>query len=160
MKIPFLTGLLILGASLPPSFAAEKSASPAGSSPTGPAAEAPEWDKQFRGVTLPAVWQRAQAALAKIEAGLATKAYADVAVQAETIHLAAHALDDQVKLEDRERQKRLRGALSQAAKIADDVIEAAERKAPDELAEAFRRLSAAMRLAGMRLPKEITAAPK
>ena len=160
MKFRLVTALLTFGFASLTGFAAEKKPGPPSPSPSGQISNAPEWDKLFRGVALPAVWQSAQGALAKIDAALHTKSWPDIAEQAEKIHLAAHALDDQVKLGDIERQKRLRGALSQAAKIADDVIDAAEHKEPEKLAEALRRLNAAIRLAAMRLPKEITDAPK
>lgn len=163
MKIRVLTSLLIVGVAFGSftSFAAEKTPpTPASPPSASEVSGAPEWDKLYRGVALPAVWQSARAALANVDVGIKAKSYPEVAEQAERLHLAAHALEDQVKLGDVERQKRLAGALRQAAKIADDVIAAAEHKEAEKLAEAFRRLSAAMRLTAMRLPKEITNAAK
>ncbi len=160
MKFQLVTALLTFGFASFTGLAAEKKPSPQGPPSAGKSSDVNEWDKLFRGVALPAVWQSAQAALAKLDGALQAKNWQEVAEEAEKIHLAAHALDDQVKLGDIERQKRLRGALRQAAKIADDVIDAAEHKEPEKLAEAFRRLNAAMRLTALRLPKEIADAPK
>lgn len=123
-------------------------------------ADAPEWAGLFGGAALPVVWQSASAASEKIDAALAAKKLDGVADWAETIHLAAHALEDQIKIDDPERAKRLKGAFEQAAKIADDVLDAAHHNETEKAAEAQRRLKAALALAKARLPKEILAAPK
>jgi hypothetical protein len=120
----------------------------------------PEWAELFGGASLPVIWQSASAASEKIDAALATKKLEGVADWAETIHLATHALEDQIKIEDAERAKRLRGALEQAAKIADDVINAANHNEADKAADAQRRLKAALALAKTRMPKDILDAPK
>lgn len=120
----------------------------------------PEWAGLFGGASLPVVWQSAVAAAERIDAALAAKTAAGIAEWAETIHLAAHALEDQIKLDDAERAKRLKGALDQAAKIADAVIAGANRNDLDQAADAHRRLKAALALAKARLPKEILEAPK
>lgn len=120
----------------------------------------PEWAELFGGASLPVVWQSASAARDKIAAALEAKLFEGVADWAETIHLASHALEDQVKLDDPARQKRLAGALEQAAKIADEVLDAANHKEAEKLAESFRRMNAALKLAGSRLPKDIVDAPK
>lgn len=126
-----------------------------------PKENAPEWAELFGGASLPVVWQSARAAAEKIEAAIKTKRFDGVADWAETVHLAAHALEDQVKLDDGERQKRLNAALEQAAKIADDVLDAANHQEAEQLADSFRRMNAALRLAASRLPKEIVdAAPQ
>lgn len=121
---------------------------------------APEWAALFGGASLPVVWQSASAAAAKIDAAIRSKNFDGVADWAETVHLASHALEDQVKLGDAERQKRLNGALEQAAKIADDVLDAANHKEAEKLADSFRRMNAALKLAASRLPKEIVDAPQ
>ena len=121
--------------------------------------KAPEWAELFGGASLPVVWQSAGAAIVKIEAAVKARTFDGVADWAETVHLASHALEDQVKLDDVERQKRLNGAIEQSARIADEVIDAANHKEPEKLAESFRRMNAAMKLAAGRLPKEITSAP-
>jgi hypothetical protein len=120
----------------------------------------PEWAGLFGGASLPVVWQSASAAATHIAAAINAKKFEGVAEWAETVHLAAHALEDQVKLSDAEQQKRLKGALEQAAKIADDVIGAANQKEAEKLADSFRRMNAALKLAATRLPKEIVNAPK
>ena len=123
-------------------------------------AKAPEWAELFGGASLPVVWQSVSAASERIDAALAAKKLDGVADWAETIHLASHALDDQIKIADAERAKRLKGAFVQAAKIADDVINAANRNEADKAAEAQRRLKSALALAKSRMPKEILDAPK
>jgi hypothetical protein len=123
-------------------------------------ANAPEWAELFGGASLPVVWQSASAASEKIDAALAEKNLHGVADWAETIHLASHALDDQIKVDDAGLAKRLKAALQQAAKIADDVLDAANHNETDKAAEAQRRLKSALALAKARMPKEILDAPK
>ena len=118
----------------------------------------PEWAELFGDASLPAVWQSTTASIENISTALAAKKMDGVADWAETIHLASHALLDQVKLPDAERQKRLDGALKQAAKLADEVLDGANHHEPDQTAAAFKRLQAAITLAKARLPKEITEA--
>lgn len=121
----------------------------------------PEWAALFGDASLPVVWQSATAAADRINAALAAKKMDGVADWAETIHLAAHALSDQVKLPNAEAKKRLDAALSQAAKIADEVLDGAQHNETAKTAAAFKRLQAALTLAKTRLPKEITeAAPQ
>jgi hypothetical protein len=120
----------------------------------------PEWAELFGGASLPVVWQSASAASEKIDAALAARKFEGVAAWAETIHLASHALEDQVKVADVERAKRLKGAFEQAAKIADDVMQAANQNEPEKAADAQRRLKSALALAKSRMPKEILDAPK
>ncbi|MGH7960001.1 MAG: hypothetical protein ACREH8_23705, partial [Opitutaceae bacterium] len=72
--------------------------------------DAPEWAGLFGGASLPVVWQSASAANEKIAAAVAAKKLDGVADWAETIHLASHALEDQVKITDAERAKSPRGA--------------------------------------------------
>jgi hypothetical protein len=123
-------------------------------------ADAPEWAELFGGASLPVVWQSASAASEKIDAALAARKLDGIAEWAETIHLALHALDDQVRVEDPERAKRLRAAFRQGAKIADDVLNGANHNEADEAAEAQRRLKSALALAKLRMPKEILEAAK
>lgn len=123
------------------------------------AASQPEWAELFGDASLAVIWQSAWAASEKITAALADGKLAGIADWAETIHLAAHALVDQVKLEDSERTKRLHGALNQTAKIADDVLNHASHEAPDETAAAHQRLKSALALTKLRLPKAILEAP-
>lgn len=119
----------------------------------------PEWAELFGDAPLPVVWQSTTASLDRITAALSAKKMAGVADWAETVHLATHALIDQVKLPDAERKKRLDAALEQAAKLADAVLDGANHNEPDQTAAAFKRLQATITLAKARLPKEITDAP-
>jgi len=121
--------------------------------------EKPEWAELFGDVAPAVAWQSAQAAAERITSALAAGRTEGVADWAETIHLAAHALTDQVKLPDAERKRRLDGALLQAARLADQVLDAARRAEAEKLSEAFRRLRSALALSQGRLPAEITAAP-
>jgi hypothetical protein len=120
--------------------------------------EKSEWADVFGGASLPVVWQSMTASSERITAAIAAKKPDGIADWAETIHVAAHALIDQVKLPDAERKKRLDAALEQAAKLADEVSDAASHNEPDRMAEAFRRLRSALALAQSRLPKEVTEA--
>ena len=128
--------------------------------PTPPApAAAPEWAELFGGASQPAIWQSIEAAAAKVTAALAGGQTAGVAAWAETVHLGAHALVDQVKPEDPERAQRLHAVLEHAARLADEVIATAGRKEIDLAAAAHRRLQSALALARLRLPPAITNAP-
>jgi hypothetical protein len=119
----------------------------------------PEWAELFGDASLPVVWQSATASAENISKALAEKKLEGVSSWAETIHLASHALIDQVKIEDVEKKKRLISAFDQAAKIADEVLDAAQHNETEKAAASFKRLNAALTLAKSRLPKEITDAP-
>ncbi len=123
-------------------------------------AKVPEWAELFGGASLPVVWQSVSAASDKIDAALAAKKLDGVADWAETIHLGSHALEDQIKVDDAERAKRLKGAFDQASKIADDVLNAANHNELEKAVDAQRRLKSALTLAKARMPKEILDAPK
>lgn len=128
--------------------------------PTPPApAAAPEWAELFGGASQPAIWQSIEAAAAKVTAALAGGQTTGVAAWAETVHLGAHALVDQVKPEDPERAQRLHAVLEHAARLADEVIATAGRNEIDLAAAAHRRLLSALALARLRLPPTITQAP-
>jgi hypothetical protein len=120
--------------------------------------ETPEWAELFGDASLPIVWQSITASAEKITATVTTQKSEGVADWAETIHLAAHALIDQVELPDIGRKKRLDAALAQAAQLADEVLDAAQHDEIDHLAAAYKRLQSALLLAQSRLPKEITEA--
>lgn len=129
--------------------------------PAAPASpgEPSEWAGVFGGASLPAVWQSMSASADQITAAIAAKKSEGIPDWAETIHLGAHALIDQVKLPDAERKKRLDAALEQAAKLADEVMDGASHNEPDRTADSFRRLKSALLLAKSRLPKEVSDAP-
>ncbi len=148
--------LLVLFALAPVVGAA---ATPPAAPAAAPAEHPPEWAELFGGAALPVGWQSAEAARVKIDAAVQARSFDGIAAWAETIHLAAHALDDQVKLDDPERQRRLTGALVQAARLADEVLDAARHREAEKLGEAFRRLTSALKLAALRLPAEVVNAP-
>jgi hypothetical protein len=118
---------------------------------------APEWAEAFGEVPLPEVWHGLRAAETIIEAALAQRRLEGLAEPAETIHLAAHALMDQVRLPDANHQIRLAAALNQAAGLADEVLGHAADDQPDHAAASFRRLQSAINLARLRLPSSVTA---
>lgn len=152
----YLAGTLALTA-VSTSFAAQEKTAPPSeiAAKTNPA----EWAALFGGAPLPTVWQSARAAVEKIATALAAQDLFVVPPLAETAHLAAHALLDQVKLDDPERQKRLHATLAHAAQLADEVMAAARHNDSAKLGDAFPRLQAALQLAARRLPKEIVTAP-
>lgn len=152
-----LTAALVASILVPSTSRAQAAATPAQGSEN--AAAAPEWAELFGDAPVSVIWQSAWAASEKITAALADRKPAGIAGWAETIHLAAHALVDQVKLDDSERNNRLRGALNQTAKIADNVLAHASHEEPDETAAAHQRLKSALALARLRLPKAIIEAP-
>ncbi len=145
LLVSLFTAGLSLGASPPPV-------------PTAPAA-APEWAELFGGASLPVIWQSIEAAAAKANTALAAGRTTGVAAWAETVHLGAHALVDQIRPEDPERAKRLHAVLEHAARLADEVLAAAGRNEIDLAAAAHRRLQSALALARLRLPSAVTSAP-
>lgn len=114
-----------------------------------------EWSALFGEAPLPVVWRSATASRENIETALAAGKLDGVAAWAETIHLAAHALADQVKTPDEAAHKRLAAALAQAAKLADDVLDAAQHNNPRAATSSFTRLKSALTVAQSRLPAEL-----
>lgn len=117
-----------------------------------------EWAELFGDASLAVVWQSAAASAESIATAVAARKSDGVAAWAETIHLAAHALIDQVKMPEAARKQRLDAALGQAAKLADEVLDGAQHNELDQTAAAFKRLQSALALAKIRLPKEIVEA--
>lgn len=118
-------------------------------------ADKPEWHALFGDASLPVVWRSATASRDQIETALTAGKLDDVASRAETIHLAAHALADQVKTPDEATHQRLAAALAQAAKLADDVLDAAQHGNVRSATNAFSRLKSALTVAAGRLPAEV-----
>lgn len=135
--------------------AAAKSAPPAAHG----AKKQPEWAELFGDAPLPVVWQSSVAASEKIATALTAKNLSGIPDWAETVHLATHALADQVKLGDAEQQKRLRGALAQAAQMADIVMDSAYHNDAEKAASAYSRMKSALDVAKARFPKELVDAP-
>lgn len=120
--------------------------------------EEPEWAAVFGGATLPVVWHSLAAANERIAAALKNQQLDGVADWAETIHLAAHALMDQVEVPENDRKQRLDAALGQAARLADDVLDGAQHNDAPATSAAHRRLASAVALIKSRLPAEISEA--
>ena len=119
----------------------------------------PEWDALFGGAALPLVWQSATAASEKITAALAEKKLEGIPDWAETMHLASHALESQVKVDDPDRQATLADAFRLSARIADDIIAGARADDGARTTEAHNRLKLVLAIAQRYLPKEILNAP-
>lgn len=122
------------------------------------AKQPPEWAGLFGDAPLAVVWQSAQAASDKIAAALAEKKLDGIPDWAETIHLASHALQSQVKVSDVNRQADIADALRLSARIADDVTAAAWANDVDKTNTAYQRVKLALAIARRNLPKEITEA--
>lgn len=118
----------------------------------------PEWSALFGDAPLPVVWRSLTASRDNIETALAASKLDGVAAWAETIHLAAHALADQVKTADEAAHKRLASALAQAAKLADEVLDAAQHGNARSATNSFTRLKSALTVAQGRLPAELVEA--
>lgn len=118
----------------------------------------PEWAELFGGAPLPVVWHSLAASGERITVALKDQQLKGVADWAETVHLAAHALMDQVKVPEADRQQRLNAALRQAAKLADEVLDGAQHEDRQATSAAYRRLASALTLIKSRLPKDITEA--
>ncbi len=154
-----LTAFAALAASALACAAAEPPPRPKSPESAAPAEKKAEPSALFRGATKAALWQSAAAADERIAAALAAGKLDGVDLWAETIHLAAHAMEHRVTISDAERAKQLKDALSQASKIADLVLDGANHHDLDKTAGAHRRLRAALDQAKSLLPQEILDAP-
>jgi hypothetical protein len=135
-----------------PAFAAN---GPAANPATKKARQPPEWAGVFGDASLPVIWQSAQAADEKIAAVLKEKALARVPDWAETMHLASHALQAQVKVADPDQQGNLADACRVAARIADDVTAAAGANDVDQTNVAYHRMKLALNIAPRCLPPDL-----
>src|SRR5215212_4012212 len=133
-------------------------AQPAEKKQTDPTKKAPEWAGLFGDASLPVIWQSAAAASEKIAAALADKKLDGIPDWAETIHLASHALQSQVKIDDADRQANIADACRLSARIADDVTAAAWADDVTKTDAAYQRVKTALAIAQRNLPKEIVSA--
>jgi hypothetical protein len=115
----------------------------------------PEWAALFGDASLPLLWQSASAASAKIAAALADKKLDGIPDWAETIHLASHALQSQVKVSNADRQADLIDAFRLSARIADDVTAGAWAGDVTKTNDAYQQAKLALAIAQRSLPKEI-----
>jgi hypothetical protein len=123
------------------------------------AKQPPEWAGLFGDASLPVVWQSAAAASDKIAAAIADKKVDGIPDWAETIHLASHALQAQVKVADADKQANIADAFRLSARIADDVTAAAWAKDVEKTNTAYQRVKLALAIAHRSLPTEIVSAP-
>jgi hypothetical protein len=131
----------------------------AGGPSTKQTPEAPEWAALFGDASLVTIWQSATAALDKIDEAVVYKELEVIPDWAETIHLASHALQAQVKVQDPDRQADLIDAFRLSARIADDIIAGAEAKDFARTNTAYQRVKLALAIARRSMPKEILNAP-
>lgn len=117
-----------------------------------------DWPKLFGDASPALIWQSVLAATEKIEAAAAAKSMDGMKDWSKTAFFGLHALQEKVKQPDANRQKRLEAALTQAARIADSLVEAAYHKEADKVPAAMARLKSALQLIALRLPEEITSA--
>lgn len=118
-----------------------------------------DWPKLFNDASPALIWQSVLAATDKIEAAVAAKTLDGTKEWSKTAFLGLHALREKVKPLDANKQKRLEGALAQATRIADGLVEAAYHKELDKMPAATTRLRSALQLIALRLPEEVTTAP-
>lgn len=135
-------------------------ASPLAAAPDHAAADgAPaEWAALFGEAPLPVIWRSITDSRDRLETALAANKLDGVAAWAETIHLAAHALADQITLPDADAHRRLAAALTQAAQVADAVLDAAQHDESRRAATSFTRLKSALTVTQSRLPADLVAA--
>lgn len=119
----------------------------------------PEWAELFGGASLSTVWLSAEESAKRIDAALNQGNLEEVPGWAETIHLAAHALIDQVVVDDDGKRRRLHAALEHAAQLADDVLDGAQHAETSRSEQAFKRLSSALALAASRMPPAVVDGP-
>lgn len=119
----------------------------------------PEWAELFGDASLPTVWLSAGESAKRIKDALEQGTLKGVADWAETIHLAAHALIDQVIVDDAGKKRRLDAALEHAAILADEVLDGARHTETARTAQGFKRLDSALTLAGLRLPLAVREGP-
>lgn len=117
-----------------------------------------EWAALFGDAPLPVVWRSIIASRENIETAFAAGKLDGVPAWAETIHLAAHALADQIKLPDADAHRRLAAALTQAAQVAAAVLDAAQHDETRRAATSFTRLKSALTVTHGRLPADLVAA--
>ncbi len=156
MKTPRLLLVLVTLAATALAPAADQKAQSASSEK---AKKAPEWADLFGDASLLVIWQSASAASERIAAAFAAKELTGIPDWAETIHLASHALQSQVKLDDAVRQANLVDAFRLLARIADDITVGAWAGDTAKTAEAYARAKIALAIAQRSLPKEITEGP-
>jgi hypothetical protein len=154
IKTALLSSILVLGV-VSAAFAADNAAKDA---PKGKSKQPPEWAGLFGEASLPVVWQSAVAASEKIAAALAEKKLNGIPDWAETIHLASHALQAQVKMADADKQANMTDAFKLSARIADDVTAAAWANDSEKTNVTYQRVKLALAIAQRSLPNEIISA--
>lgn len=156
MRIPRIASVLLAFVAASCACAADQADPKA---QTEKAKKPPEWAGLFGDASLPFIWQSASAASDRIAAALADKKLDGIPDWAETIHLASHALQSQVKIADADRQADLSDAFRLSARIADDITAGAWAEDVVKTTDAYQRAKLALAIARRSLPKEILNAP-
>jgi len=115
-----------------------------------------EWREHYNDALLPLVWKSLIAAQDALLDGLGRGEDLPALTRyAETIHLTAHALLDQVLLPQVMERQRLDAALAQTAALADTLLEPLHHSDRHAAHATFSRLASAIGVLKIRLPDEI-----
>jgi len=113
-----------------------------------------EWRAHYSSASLPLVFKSLLAARDALRYGLDQDAELPALTRyAETIHLTAHALLDQVVLPQPAEQQRLNASLAQTAALADALLEPLHHSERAAARTSFSRLNSAIGVVSIRLPE-------
>jgi len=136
--------------------AAEDHSSHGGPAPQVAVEHSDEWREHYSNASLPLVWKSLLAAQNALLDGLGRgEDLPSLTRYAETIHLTAHALLDQVLLPQVMERQRLDAALAQTAALADSLLEPLHHGDRHAAHATFSRLVSAIGVLKIRLPEEI-----
>jgi|GEM_PF-885764 len=115
-----------------------------------------EWREHYGDASLPLVWKSLLAAQDALLDGLGrAENLPGLTRYAETIHLTAHALLDQVALPSPAEQQRIEASLAQTAALADALLETLHHSDRHAAHATFSRLTSAIGVVKIRLPETI-----
>jgi len=113
-----------------------------------------EWREHYGEASLPLLWKSLLAAQDALIDGLGrSDDLPEFTRYAETIHLTAHALLDQVVLPQPSEQQRLNASLAQTAALADTLLEPLHHNDRPAAHATFSRLTSAIGVLKIRLPE-------
>jgi len=138
------------------SHAAEDHSSHGGPAPQVAIEHSDEWREHYSNASLPLVWKSLLAAQDALLDGLGkADNLAGLTRYAETIHLTAHALLDQVSLPRPAEQQRIEASLAQTAALADALLEPLHHSELLAAQATLSRLSSAIGVLKIRLPDQV-----
>jgi len=138
------------------SHAGEDHSSHGGPAPQVAVEHSDEWREHYGDASLPLVWKSLLAAQDALRDGIdRAEALPGLTRYAETIHLTAHALLDQVALPQPAEQQRIEAALAQTAALADALLEPLHHGEQLASRATFSRLSSAIGVVKLRLPESV-----